>query len=294
MESLWKAAGAAAWGAAALGGLQPFLTPEAAAEIQARCPGARGVLVAAFPYYAGRAAGNLSLYCRGEDYHRVLLRRLEPVCRALMERHPGHAFVPGADSSPVPELAAAELAGVGWRGRHGLRIVPPYGSYVFLGTILTDLPLASTGPREGTLCPPDCRACQTACPTGALGEGGCDVTRCLSHWSQEKGELPPDMAAALGCSPTIWGCDLCQGACPHNRAAALSPLPEFREDLICSLTQEDLAGLSGKAFRRAYGRRAFAWRGIAPLRRNLGLPPSAQKSPAPPEEKSAEGTAETP
>ena len=63
MESLWKAAGAAAWGAAALGGLQPFLTPEAAAEIQARCPGARGVLVAAFPYYAGRAPGNLSLYC---------------------------------------------------------------------------------------------------------------------------------------------------------------------------------------------------------------------------------------
>ena len=86
MESLWKAAGAAAWGAAALGGLQPFLTPEAAAGIAARCPGARGVLVAAFPYYAGRAPGNLSLYCRGEDYHRVILRRLEPVCRALMER----------------------------------------------------------------------------------------------------------------------------------------------------------------------------------------------------------------
>ena len=131
----------------------------------------------------------------------MILRRLEPVCRALMERHPGHAFVPGADSSPVPELAAAELAGVGWRGRHGLRIVPPYGSYVFLGTILTDLPLASTGPRAGTLCPPDCRACQTACPTGALGEGGCDVSRCLSHWSQEKGELPPDMAAAPGPQP---------------------------------------------------------------------------------------------
>lgn len=294
MESLWKAAGAAAWGAAALGGLQPFLTETAAAAIDARCPGACTVLVAAFPYYAGAGEGNLSLYCRGEDYHRVLLRRLEPVCQGLARRYPGHAFVPGADSSPVPELAAAELAGVGWRGRHGLRIVPPYGSYVFLGTILTDLPLASTGPSPGTLCPPNCRACQAACPTGALGEKGCDVTRCLSHWSQEKGDLPPAMEAALRASPTIWGCDRCQAACPHNQTAALSPLPEFREDLLCSLTPEDLAGLSNKAFRRAYGRRAFAWRGIAPLRRNLGLAPSAQKSPAPPEEKSAEGTEKSP
>lgn len=169
MDRLWKAAGAAAWGAAALGGLQPFLSPQGAAAIQALCPGARTVLVAAFPYYAGAAPGNLSLYCRGEDYHRVLHRRLAPVCQALAQRHPGHAFVPGADSSPVPELAAAELAGVGFRGRHGLRIVPPYGSYVFLGTVLTDLALPATGPREGTLCPPNCRACQQACPTGALG-----------------------------------------------------------------------------------------------------------------------------
>ena len=164
------------------------------------------------------------------------------MCQALAQRHPGHAFVPGADSSPVPELAAAELAGVGFRGRHGLRIVPPYGSYVFLGTVLTDLALPSTGPREGALCPPNCRACQQACPTGALGEGGCDVTRCLSHWSQEKGDLPPEMAQALRASPTVWGCDRCQTACPHNQGAALSPLPEFREDLIPTLTPQDPGG----------------------------------------------------
>lgn len=66
----------------------------------------------------------------------------------------------------MPELAAAELAGVAARGRHGLRIVPPYGSYVFLGTVLTDLPLASTGPSQKTLCPEACRACQKAAPPG--------------------------------------------------------------------------------------------------------------------------------
>ena len=72
-------------------------------------------------------------------------------------------------------------------------------------------------------------------------------------------------------SPTVWGCDLCQKACPHNQAAALTPLPEFREDLLCSLTLAELEPLSNKAFRRQYARRAFSWRGIGPLRRNLAL-----------------------
>ena len=177
-------------------------------------------------------------------------------------RHPSHTFVAGADNSPVPELAAAELAGVGCRGRHGLRIVPPYGSYVFLGTILTDLVLPSTGPSAETLCPPHCRACQAACPTGALTEQGCEVTRCLSDLTQRKGPLPPEAAEQVRRSPTVWGCDLCQKACPHNQAAALTPLPEFREDLLCSLTLAELEPLSNKAFRRQYARRAFSWRGL--------------------------------
>lgn len=282
MNELWKAAGAAAWGAASLSGLQPFLAPAAAEKLAELCPNAQGVLVAAFPYYAGQAPGNLSLYCRGEDYHQVLARRLGGVCRALEERYPGHTFVPGADNSPVPELAAAELAGVGHRGRHGLRIVPPYGSYVFLGTILTDLPLSSTGPAAGTLCPENCRACQRACPTGALTETGCQVSKCLSELTQQKGELPPAVEEQIRKSPTVWGCDLCQRACPWNQKAALSPLPEFREDLTPSLTLEELADLSNKAFRRRYADRAFAWRGIGPLRRNLTL--QEGESPSPGEE----------
>ncbi len=271
MEQLWKAAGAAAWGAASLGGLQPFLDETAAEKIETLCPGARTVLVAAFPYFAGDRPGNLALYCRGEDYHRVLTRRMEGVCQALEERHPGHTFVPGADNSPVPELAAAERAGVGRMGRHGLRIVSPYGSYLFLGTILTDLEFPETGPSEGSPCPPDCRACLKACPTGALTEAGCDVSVCLSDVTQKKGELTEAEIARIKKSPTVWGCDLCQRACPLNRDAALSLLPEFREDLLDSLTPEDLEGLSNKAFRRKYADRAFSWRGIGPLLRNLRL-----------------------
>lgn len=273
MNELWKAAGAAAWGAAACSGLPPFLGEavwaELAPKLEALCPGAKTILVGAFPYYAGDTPGNLSLYCRGEDYHLVLGRRLQTVVDGLAQQHPDHHFIPGADNNPVPELAAAELAGVGWRGRHGLRIVPPYGSYVFLGTILTDLDVSQTGPSPGTLCGAHCRACQKACPTGALTDTGCDLSKCLSELTQKKGDLSPEVAAQITHSPTVWGCDLCQRACPHNKQAALTPLPEFREDLLPSLTLADLDGLSNKAFRRQYAARAFSWRGIAPLKRNL-------------------------
>ena len=271
MNELWKAAGAAAWGAAAYSGLQPFLDETAKAKIDALCPGVRTVLVAAFPYYAGDRPGNLALYCRGEDYHRVLTRRLGGVCDALRTKYPDHTFVPGADSSPVPELAAAALAGVGRPGRHGLCIVPPYGSYVFLGTVLTDLEVPPTAPTEGSPCPSDCTACFRACPTGALTEAGCDVSVCLSEVTQRKGDLTEAEAALIRRSPTVWGCDLCQRACPLNRNAALSSLPEFRENLLDSLTLADLEGLSNKAFRKHYADRAFAWRGIGPLARNLRL-----------------------
>lgn len=273
MNELWKAAGAAAWGAAACSGLPPFLGEavwaKLAPKLEALCPGAKTILVGAFPYYAGDTPGNLSLYCRGEDYHLVLGRRLQTVVDGLAQQHPDHHFIPGADNNPVPELSAAELAGVGWRGRHGLRIVPPYGSYVFLGTILTDLDVSQTGPSPGTLCGTHCRACQKACPTGALTDTGCDLSKCLSELTQKKGDLSPEAAAQITHSPTVWGCDLCQRACPHNQNAVLTPLPEFREDLLPSLTLEDLEGLSNKAFRRQYAARAFSWRGIAPLKRNL-------------------------
>ena len=71
--------------------------------------------------------------------------------------------------------------------------------------------------------------------------------------------------------PLIWGCDCCQRACPYNASPELSPLPEFREDLVDALDRADLEGLTNRTFREQYGGRAFAWRGPAPLRRNLEL-----------------------
>ena len=270
LDKLFAAAGAAAWGGVAFRRLLPFLSTDALEKVETLCPRPRTVLAAAFPYYAGERPGNLSLYARGEDYHAVVVRRLNTVCEALAEQYPGESFFPSADNSPLPEREAAWLAGIGLRGASGLLILPPYGTYVFLGTILTgaalDLPERSPAPD----CP-RCVACRAACPAGAMGEGGPDVSRCLSELTQKKGALTGEEEARLKAHPLIWGCDFCQRACPFNADPALSPLPEFSTDLVDSLENADLEGLTNRTFREKYGGRAFAWRGPGPLRRNLEL-----------------------
>ena len=270
LDELFAAAGAAAWGGAAFRRLLPFLSTEALEKVEALCPRPKTVLAAAFPYYAGERPGNLSLYARGEDYHAVVVRRLNTVCEALAEQYPGESFFPSADNSPLPEREAAWLAGIGLRGANGLLILPPYGTYVFLGTILTGAALELPERPPAPDCP-RCGACRAACPAGAMGEGGPDVSRCLSELTQKKGALTGEEEARLKAHPLIWGCDFCQRACPFNADPALSPLPEFSTDLVDSLENADLEGLTNRTFREKYGGRAFAWRGPSPLRRNLEL-----------------------
>ena len=270
LNEAFAAAGAAAWGGLPFCELAADMTAEAVAKAEQLCPDPRTVLVAAFPYYAGEGPGNLSLYARGRDYHQVVTARLNTICNFLKKEYKNSRFFPAADNSPLAERQAAWRSGIGLRGKNGLVILPPYGSYVFLGTILTDEPL------ELPPCTPSpdcvgCGRCLTACPGGALGEGGVAVSRCLSDLTQKKGELTPEETALLKAHPLIWGCDCCQRVCPYNAAPALSPLPEFREGLVDSLGEGDLAGLTNRAFREKYAGRAFTWRGPAPLRRNLEL-----------------------
>lgn len=103
LDKWFAAAGAAAWGGVAFRRLLPFLSTGAREKVETLCPAPETVLVAAFPYYAGERPGNLSLYARGEDYHRVVTRRLNTVCDALRRKYPEESFVPAADNSPLPE-----------------------------------------------------------------------------------------------------------------------------------------------------------------------------------------------
>ncbi|MBM6937799.1 epoxyqueuosine reductase [Pseudoflavonifractor phocaeensis] len=270
LDALFASIGAAGWGAADYGALLPHMDQGAREKAEALCPHPATVLVAAFPYYAGDRPGNLSLYARGLDYHLALLQRLEEAAARLRQEDPAGRFVPGADNSPLPEREAAWRAGLGLQGENGLVILPPYGSWVFLGTILTDRTV-SNGERAPSSPCLRCGKCVSACPGGALSPGGFRVDRCLSHLTQKKGELPPEEEKLVRAHPLIWGCDRCQTVCPYNAHPLPSPLPEFREELVDSLTSADLAGLTNRQFREQYGRRAFAWRGPAPLRRNLDL-----------------------
>lgn len=275
MNKLFKAAEAAAWGAVSFGGLSPFLSPEAHAAVEKLCPRPQAVLVAAFPYFAGAEGGNIALYARGEDYHLVLLRRLRAICEELEERYAGYRFVAGADNSPLPEKLLGEMAALGQRGRHDLLMVAPYGSYVFLGTILTDYPLEPKLWAGEKLCT-DCGLCEKACPSGALDGGFCKE-KCLSHISQKKGELSLEEASYMEKSPLVWGCDSCQRVCPVNKKALETEILEFRENRLCYLDGEEVAQMSNRQFKEKYGDRAFSWRGPAPIRRNFQMQKSKKE-----------------
>lgn len=268
LNKAFAAAGAAAWGGLPFSELAEDMTAEAIAKAEELCPNPRTVLVAAFPYYAGDRPGNLSLYARGRDYHQVVTGRLNTICDFVREKYENGLFLPAADNSPLPERQAAWRCGIGLRGKNGLVILPPYGTYVFLGTILTDqaLDLPPSAPSPDCV---GCGKCLAACPGGALGESRVDLSRCLSELTQKKGDLTGEEEELVKAHPLIWGCDTCQRVCPYNAQPALSPLPEFREDLVDALDRADLEGLTNRTFRDKYGDRAFAWRGPAPLRRNL-------------------------
>ena len=223
--------------------------------------GAQTVLIAAFPYllppalYEGR---NLSRYAAVTDYHAVALARLETACVNLRALYPGASFAAFADNSPIPEVGAACAAGLGRRGDNGLLITEAYGSYVFLGEIVTDLPLPGEAqPVRGCL---HCGRCAAACPAQSISPQGVDRARCLSAVTQRKGALTPEEAALLRACGCAWGCDICQEVCPLNRDAAVAPLPEFLEAPCAAAAPGcDLTG------------RAFAWRGRAVIERNLAI-----------------------
>lgn len=222
-------------------------------------------LVGIFPYFCGDTPGTLCLYARGKDYHTALTARLQAAADALSGAYPGVRFRPGCDASPINEVRAAALAGLGVFGDNGLFISETYGSFVFIATLATDaeVDLPEHPPRTCL----HCGACARACPTGVIG-GGDKRTDCLSAISQRKGELTDAELALLRRQNTVWGCDACQLACPYNRKAVIDPLPEFARDLIPDIPAEMLDA-SPEEWMRFLEGRAFAWRGYEVPLRNL-------------------------
>ncbi len=226
----------------------------------------RSVIIYLLPYYGGECV-NLSRYAASLDYH-IAISEINHQLEVLLRKHLPNANIKGyGDHSPIDERHAALIGGLGIAGDNGLIINEKYGSYIFVGDIVTDISpelLGASAPIKISRCE-GCGACKRACPTGILrGEGG----DCLSAITQRKGELTEEEVCLMRKYNTVWGCDECQSACPHNRSPRLTPVEFFYRERISHLTREVLDKMSDEEF----SRRAFAWRKRKTVERNLDIP----------------------
>lgn len=226
--------------------------------------GAATVIVFLFPYYVEKEGGrNLSRYSMIADYHRVAGDFLEKACQSLSDSFLGFSFAPFTDNSPIREVRAAELAGLGEVGENGLLIHPEYGSYVFIGEIVTDLKLEPTRGSDvhgGRHCT-HCGLCRASCPNNALSGNGVELPLCRSHITQKKGELSSFEAEQVRRGGLIWGCDICNEICPANNKPKQTEIQDFLDSAVPWVTEENLEAV--------WGDRAFAYRGRAVVLRNL-------------------------
>ena len=196
------------------------------ADPSALWPDARSVIMLAELYtpeydpmetIAQPARGAISVYAQGKDYHDLVKKRLKRVGRWLLDQRPGEQIKVFVDTAPVMEKPLAEAAGLGWQGKHTNLLSRRLGSWFFLGSIFTTIPLPSDAP-EATRCG-NCRACLDACPTKAFpAPFQLDARRCISYLTIEhKGPVAPELRPMLG--NRIYGCDDCLAVCPWNKFA---------------------------------------------------------------------------
>ena len=225
----------------------------------------RTAIIFLLPYYAGETV-NLSRYAASLDYHLAIREITDGLITALKAEYPEGSFAGYGDHSPIDEVGAALAAGLGVIGDNGLIINEEYGSYVFVADLLTDLSpelFCARKPMPTKHCE-RCGACKRACPTGILSGEGAD---CLSAITQRKGELAEWEISLMRKEQTVWGCDVCQSVCPHNKSPKMTPIAFFHRERIPKLTLEILEGMP----RVEFSRRAFAWRGRKTVERNLRL-----------------------
>jgi epoxyqueuosine reductase len=187
--------------------------PEESCHPETLLSGARTVISAALCYWLpeperARGHGRLPRYTWFDAYAQ-LREKLDELGWRL-----GGAYRVLVDANQHVDREAAARSGVGFYGKNTLLITRRHGSWVVLGTLITDVELEPT-PRLGLDCG-ECRLCIDACPTGALDEPGTlDSTRCLSYWTQAPAPPPAEYRAGLGAQ--VYGCDICQDVCPWNR-----------------------------------------------------------------------------
>jgi epoxyqueuosine reductase len=272
------------WLASGYAGVMRYLHRQAKKRKDPRLiePGAASVVVVLDNYYDGRPdpgpAPRVARYARGEDYHRVTRARLERLADFLRAEGASlaHTFT---DSGPVPERALALRAGLGWIGKNTMLIRPDAGSFVFIGTIFTDLRLDQDRGIEIDRCG-SCTRCLDACPTGALVEPRVlDATRCISYLTiEQRGPIPEPLSERL--DGWVFGCDVCNEVCPWNlRFAEATSTEEFRSrDALAGAGPDLFDDMNEEEFARRFGDTPLDRAGLAGMRRNLHAALSSRRA----------------
>jgi epoxyqueuosine reductase len=250
----------ARWLAEGRAGEMSYLARRTAERVDPRraMPWAASVITLAYPYrpppapagdWRASLRGRIAAYAFGEDYHDRVGARLRTLAERLVRLFPGTRFHPYVDTGPVLEREWAVRAGIGWIGKNTLVLHHAAGSYFFLAELFTDLAL-DPAPLPADHCG-TCARCHAACPTGALGPGyTMDPRRCISYLTIEhRSAIPPALRPQL--ANWVFGCDLCQEACPWNRDARDRGGAEALAPHLPSLLALDAAG-----FRARFGRTA--------------------------------------
>jgi epoxyqueuosine reductase len=194
----------------------------------------------------------ISVYAQGDDYHELIKTRLKALARWLQARFGGELKV-FVDTAPLLEKPLAEQAGLGWQGKHTNLVSREFGSWLFLGSILTTLDLAPDAAEAATC--GSCQACLDICPTKAFpAPYQLDARRCISYLTIElKGPIPREFRTALG--NRIYGCDDCLAVCPWNKFAAIAAEQKLHaRGALRAPSLADLARLDDAAFRALFAK----------------------------------------
>jgi len=223
-----------AWLAAGMAADMAWMADPRRMDPERVLPGVQSLVCVALNYYTPTchsrdpAKGKISRYAWGRDYHRVLGRRLKQLHLWMQAQFPDYRGRFYVDTGPVAEKPWAMQAGLGWIGKNGLLLTREYGSWVFLGVILTTLPLIPD--RTHTAHCGTCSRCLEACPTQAIvSPGVVDSRRCIAYHTLESHaeQIPAEIAQNL--HNWVAGCDICQEVCPWNqRFARPSRIPDFQ------------------------------------------------------------------
>ncbi len=225
----------------------------------------KSVIVGIIPYYTHYCdePRTISAYALAYDYHKLLHGICNDSVKKMKEVYPEFNFVGFADHSPINEKLAAAKAGLGIIGDHSLLITERYSSFVFLFEIITDMELDLTA-RDIKYCE-HCGACKKACPADIDNK-----KTCLSAITQKKGELSHSEIDLIKNNKYVWGCDICQLACPHTKIAIsagtiYTDSEWFNSNIISSPNEKTVSDTAD------FSMRAYSWRGKHTILRNVSL-----------------------